>query len=293
MMYRSFQRYLALVLLLCLLVPASAFAQKSFLWEVKSDRTTVYLFGSLHMADASFYPLSDAVEEAFAGSDYLGVEVNPLTGQSPQFQQMMLQKGLYPGSETLQTGVSEETFGQLSAFLQTNGMPIQMFMKMRPTMVALTLTMVQLQKFGVSPEYGLDLHFAKQATGQKPIIELESMEMQLDLLFDHLDQELFLKYTLQGFDNLESEFNQMVSAWKSGDAGALDALLLLPYDEQPELKPMMQKIYYDRNLTMTDRIKELLQQKETGFVVVGAGHLVGDKGIVQLLKNENYRVRQL
>ncbi|HER2167769.1 TPA: TraB/GumN family protein, partial [Streptococcus pyogenes] len=49
---------------------------RGFMWEVESNGNTVYLVGSMHIADESFYPLRKEFEEAFAEADYLGVEID-------------------------------------------------------------------------------------------------------------------------------------------------------------------------------------------------------------------------
>ncbi len=54
-----------------------------------------------------------------------------------------------------------------------------------------------------------------------------------------------------------------------------------------------EKLVYQRNRRMTAKIEDLLRSKDTCFIVVGAGHLVGKKGIVELLKTKGYSVEQM
>jgi uncharacterized protein YbaP (TraB family) len=55
----------------------------------------------------------------------------------------------------------------------------------------------------------------------------------------------------------------------------------------------MERMFVKRNINMTQNISELLQTKQTYFVVVGAGHMVGDQGIVALLKDRGFTVKRL
>ncbi len=160
-------------------------------------------------------------------------------------------------------------------------------------MLSIALSTVQLMKLGYSPTEGIDVYFARNATGNKTIIELETMEEQLSLIFDMPDENLMLKYTLQDLKNVEKLYTSITTEWKKGDAEALDNLLLKQFETYPELTPVIHRLFYDRNIRMTSVIKELLKTEQKYFVVVGAGHLVGKKGIIELLENSGYAVRQL
>ena len=103
------------------------------------------------------------------------------------------------------------------------------------------------------------------------------------------DEELFLKHTLSQFADIE----ETVTAWKNGDTEQMvKNVLIEPQQEYPELREVYKKIYTDRNLKMAKKISQFLQQNEIYFVVVGAGHLIGEQGIVNLLKNRGYKVTQ-
>ncbi len=62
--------------------------------------------------------------------------------------------------------------------------------------------------------------------------------------------------------------------------------------EHPRLMPVFDALFYRRNAAMAAKIEEYLKEKGRFFVVVGAGHLVGEKGIVELLKGKGFSVEQ-
>jgi len=70
-------------------------------------------------------------------------------------------------------------------------------------------------------------------------------------------------------------------------------LLLAPYENVSEYQPFIRKIFYNRNLRMASKIRKFLKSDQTWFVVVGAGHLLGDKGLISLLDRKSYTITQL
>ena len=122
---------------------------------------------------------------------------------------------------------------------------------------------------------------------------METYEDQLNLFFDMPNEEAFLANTISQFKDIETDMNDIVAAWKNGDTHQMEEYILVkPQKEYPELKDFYHRIYTDRNIKMTRKIADLLTLKDTYFVVVGAGHLVGQQGIVNLLKENGFRVTQ-
>lgn len=267
---------------------------KSFIWEVKSDTTTVYVHGSIHFAKPEMYPLPKSIENGFDQSENLVVELNPVTLDKQKMLKLMKKKGMYGANKTIRDDLTNEVFQILNDHLKKNGIPFENIQKMRPGLLAITLSTAQIMKMGFLPQFGIDMYFAIKATqGGKNIIELETMEQQLDLLLDMPDENLYLKYTLQDLDNAEKLFNKIVMLWQSGDAEKMNGIILEPYEDDPELQLILDELFFARNNKMTEKIKSFLQTDQKYFVVVGAGHLVGRKGIINQLINENYKVKQL
>ncbi len=273
----------------------AAYAGKAFIWQIKSQTSTVYLLGSIHFADQDFYPLDPVIEKAFAESDQLVLEINPLTVDQQQVQGLIRKKGFYHGDETIREHVDKQVLTMLDSFLEQHNLPVSPdFMKMRPGMMALTLTAGQLMQLGYQPEYGMDLYFAKMADSRKkPILALETVQGQLAKLFSIRDDNEFLRYTLLELENLESDLKQIITAWENGDPQHLHRLLIEPYENVESFKQFTKKLIDHRNLEMTAKIRKYLKSGQTSLVVVGAAHLVGEKGILNLIKNSRYTIVQL
>ena len=274
---------------------AVASEDRGLFWRVDSASATVYLFGSIHFADESFYPLREEIEQAFEASENLVVEVDVNKNDSMQsFQELMQNEGFYSGDETLKDHLSEETYQQLQVYLKAMNIPSALIEKQKPGIVVLTLASLQAQQTGLKPEHGIDLHFLNQIKNNKKILALETMEQQLRIFLDIEDADALLQDSLHSIETVEEEMDGLISAWKQGDEKALHKLLFEDLvNENTAIIALYERLYFQRNIKMTNSIKSYLKQKGKYFVVVGAGHLIGDKGVVHLLQNAGYRVSRL
>jgi hypothetical protein len=190
--------------------------------------------------------------------------------------------------------VSEKTWQQLQQLLPRLGMTTQLIEKQKPGVLVLTLSTVQVMKMGYLPEMGIDQYFLNKARSHKDIISLETIEQQLDVFLNMQDGDLLLQETLYSLDEADSMMTDMVRFWKRGDEQGMQRLL---FDdalrEYPEFTNIYDSLIYKRNELMVDKIEQFLNGKGSYFVVVGAGHLVGDKGIVNSLKRSGYDVDRL
>jgi uncharacterized protein len=142
----------------------------------------------------------------------------------------------------------------------------------------------------------LDRHFLEEARrSHKPIGALEDVGPQLEML-SSLSEELqdrLLLHSLVDMEKWADSVDLLTRAWQSGDAAAMQEVITIGVREYPQLNPLMTKLFDDRNTAMTTKIERFLQTPKSYFVAVGAGHLVGDQGIVSQLRRKNFRVEQL
>jgi uncharacterized protein YbaP (TraB family) len=268
--------------------------QKTFLWKVRSGTDTVYILGSVHVLRKDFYPLPAEIENAFMEADALAVEAN-INNVDVGRTLSVLQGSLYAGNDTIEKHISKETYNLAKDSLKELGVPIELFLKNKPWFLAMTLTALELSKLGFDPEYGIDKHFLDEAAGKKKILELESIPYQIDLFnsFSDQEQELFLIYTMKEMDQMKQEMHALTDAWKSGDAETLDSIISGQLREEPRLSSIYEKLVYERNRRLTSKIEDYLKSGEKCFVIVGAGHLTGKKGIIELLRADGYSVEQI
>ncbi|MFB9325647.1 TraB/GumN family protein [Paenibacillus aurantiacus] len=264
---------------------------KGFLWEVKNGGNTVYLVGSMHIADDSFYPLHPSFEQAFAEADYLGVEVDISKAADQDNQKLIMQLGTYQDGTTLKDHISADTYKQVGEILTKSGLKADALDTFKPWVVETTLATLKSMEAGYQSTVGIDLHFIQKAVERKiPVIELESYESQLNM-FDGFSKELQeanLKTTLTNFDQVDEGVDQMAEMWKKGDDAALLELTAKMSENEEFGKAMLD----DRNKGMADKIDGYLKSTEKAeyFIVVGAAHYLGDTGIVKLLQDKGYTV---
>jgi len=273
---------------------AAAGESKNFLWKIQSKTNTVYLLGSVHFMKKEIYPLREEIEEAFQSSDILVVEAD-INDVSRIDLQKMLGSAFYFEGNSLEKHISPETLERVKKEFDECGMPAVLITRQKPWFLALTLTSLKLMQLGFDPSYGIDVHFLNAASGKKKIRELESIDYQIDLLsgFSDSEQEAFLLYALNDMNSLEKNTDALMTAWKTGDTRGMELIIGENIRNDRTAADIYDKLLYTRNKNMVSKITEYLQTRETYFVIVGAGHVVGERGIVELLRKRGYLVEQL
>jgi uncharacterized protein YbaP (TraB family) len=240
------------------------------------------------------YPLDEKIEKAFEQSNILGVEAN-INDVSKMDVQKLIESGIYSGDETLEKHLSPEALELVKKQLIGLGTSFEAVNKYRPWFLSLSLSSIEIVKLGFDPSYGIDRYFLSKATEKKKIVELESLEYQINLFsnFSEKDQELFLVYTLKDIKVLEQDLDKLVKAWTSGDEEGIELIMTKSIQEDKRLIPIYERFVIERNRKMVSKIEEYLKEKETFFIIVGAGHLVGSQGIIELLKGKGFPPEQL
>lgn len=266
---------------------------KSCLWKVTSETGTLYLQGSIHVLKADSYPLAPAIEEAYAKSEVLVLEADMAEMTSPKTQQRIIAKAMLPDGDALQKELNAETYQKLEAACTGAGLPLAALEKFKPWFASITLTLVKMQKMGFDPNLGLDQYFYDKAkTDGKKVVGLESVNFQIDL-FDSLATENpndFIARTLADLEMLEEEVEDLLKAWTTGDIDAVGKLMAKSFEGYPEF---YKTFVTDRNERWLKTLNGLLEKSKTHMVVVGAGHLPGKGGLLELLKQKGYALEQL
>jgi uncharacterized protein len=276
-------------------VKAPANTGKCMMWKMASKTATVFLLGSLHVTTPEMYPLPGAVEDAFAKSDRLVVEVNMNKLDQQKLFTFIGEKGVYKDGKTLPECVSKETWEGTKDALDKLGVPSAGVEKLKPWYIGMVLMMAQVEKLGYDPKLGVDQHFLTLAAKRKmPIDELETADFQMNLFAkgNAKQQEETLAMTLTEIKGMKPELAKLVDAWIAGNASAIDAVLSKKLTDHPESRAIMNELIYDRNAPMTAKIEKYLAGTNTVFVTVGVAHIVGDKGIVKLLRSHKQTAEQ-
>jgi uncharacterized protein YbaP (TraB family) len=282
--------------LLCLgLALAALSAQaKLFLWDAERAGQHVWLLGSIHLGRPDFYPLATPIEDAFAKADTLVVEADV---SDPNAVLALMPTTVLPDSQKVGSLLDAKQNKRLDAALQRYGLPHAAVDHMKPWFLALTLSSLVMQRQGMAPDQGIDLHYLKLAKQQgKKVVELESVKSQFEL-FDQLPQGDEVALLATSLDpkvdtQMKPQLEAMVKAWQQGDVKAMRRVLDddIPKDD-PAMKRVSDKLFGLRNRGMVVKIESLAGQPAP-LVVVGAGHLAGPDNLIDMLKARGFRLTQ-
>lgn len=284
---------------ICLLFPLAqiAFAanDRGLFYRAQREGAQIYLLGSIHLGDDAMYPLRKEMETAFTQADALVVELDVNRIDTARVNEWMAQHGNYPQGETLRDHIKPQTWKRLSAYLKAHNIEPSLVQQQKPGVLVNMLAMSQLTNSGLSSCLGIDQHFLTNAEQtKKPVRELETVEEQLTLLTEMPNGDLLINQTLDEMNDLKTEADDLFKAWKIGDPAQLEPLVMKELmGDNAESRAFFARIYTQRNQTMTTRILTLSKTDKTLIVVVGSAHLLGEEGIVALLKKSGFRVEQL
>lgn len=266
-----------------------------FLWRYQRGATVVYLAGSIHILKPSLYPLPAQLEAAFDRADYLVLEVDVTALAQDEIQRRTLAYAQLPGQQTLSDVLPPPLFQRLGRHLADFGLTTDMVQSVKPALVMNQIVVSRLLTLGYLPDAGLENHFIAQRTHQQ-ILELESIDAQLELLFNQpmATQVQLLAETLEVEDEIEPMLADMLVAWLSGDDATFLDLFKAQSGDSPEARAFVRQLLDERNDGMTEAVVRYLQgttgdEPATYFVLVGAAHLVGERGIVQQLADAGIR----
>ncbi len=283
-----------LLLLGCTLTWAQApktAAHKLLFWEATSGPNTVYLLGSIHVGSKDMYPLPKVINDGFNKSKVLVVEINLNAVDMSTTLKLVQEKGMYTNGDNLWNHLSKGTTAKVKKYFSDYGMDPDYIGTFRPWFIGLLAETVPLQKAGLDFNLGIDMHFLGLAQGKKEIVQAESVEFQLNLLAS-LPTELtdtYLSWTIDSQMDAKQDAAKVISLWKAGEADTLAAAL----DEHPKaLDKIMRAMLQDRNPHMADVAEKYLKGGGPCFFVVGAGHLVGQEGVIAILRKRGYKVVQ-
>lgn len=282
---------IALITVASAVSAAEKAGDESFLWRVSSGDRTISLLGSIHYMKADAYPLSPAIEGAFKDAGIVVFETD--IDQMGRAAVLMLAAGTLSGDETLKDVVPKELYQEVVQRLDDLEMGTGAFKKMKPWMVAMALTSYELMRAGYLGSEGIDSYFSSRAKDSgKPQRGLETIEFQTSLFVDMSAEESveFLQYTLTDLDTMIPLVDEIVVAWKRGDSARIEDLLVDGFSDHEAL---FDRLVTERNLRWLPQIEELFRGDVDAMVVVGSLHLVGEQGLIELLRAKGYVVEQL
>jgi uncharacterized protein len=282
------------IMLWILLIFTSADAgAESSVWQVSSPRATVYLAGSCHVLRASDHPLPAEFEKAYQNSRRIILEAPLADMEKPEYLGKLMQAAIYSDGTTLRQHISSAAYARAEAFCKERNYPIEQFQLFRPWMLTMTLTMLEMARIGADPTYGVDNTFHEKAQqDRKKIGSLETVDQQIGFL-TAMDENMGDDQIEETIDELRTvgvKGPEILSAWKKGDEIILEELNLRELKAHPKV---YRTLLVDRNRRWLKDIEGYLAGPENTMVIVGVAHLIGNDGVVNLLRQRGYKVAKL
>jgi uncharacterized protein YbaP (TraB family) len=259
-------------------------------YQIKGKESTVSILGTIHMGFPGLYPLPEIIEQAFCEADYVVVEVNILSDETGARVLEMINRALLPNNQTIDMILSESLLNQLKSKLEEFGLPYEKLKQYQPWYIASILTTFQIMSLGYSQEYGVEQYYLNRIQEGQEILELESFDSQIEMLMK-LDGEIFLDYTLLSLDSTDAGMKEILTAWQTGNEDNLERIIFdSTFNLSDDTGEFYRMFYYERNEVFARKILDFVRAKGNYFVLFGVGHLVGEGGVIQLLKGMGVNV---
>lgn len=272
-------------IILCLACQSYSEVGNGLLWRIhKPQHPVSYLFGTIHVDDKRVKQLNSTIKRRFDESKTLCLEILPDRETQVGIGLAML----LPEDQSLDLILGEALFNRLSLALNRIGMSPLEAIRLKPW-----AAMIILSRPESTGGYALDEQLYHWGNHQyKKLCALESLQEQLSIFdeLDHKDQISLLKDTLDNVSELKVLNEELILAYLSGNLDEIYRHSLEMEGGNSELAIRLRERLIDkRNSLMADRLQTVLD-KGHAFIAVGALHLPGEKGLIQLLRNSGYIV---
>ena len=278
---------------LCLLLASQPALAQSPVWAIEKNGGLMFLGGTVHLLTPEDYPLPEAFESAYRQATRVVFETDIGELKQPHYQQYLLQQLSYSDGGSLRQDVSEDTYQALAVFFAERGVPMSGIEHFRPGLVAMMVTLTELQRLGVISA-GVDDYFDdRRRQDNKAKGELETVEEQVSFIANMGagNEDAMLNYTLADVEDLDEKWQAMRQAWREGDLETLDTLSAAPMRQQ--FPRIYESLLVRRNNAWLAQLETMAESREVELVLVGALHLTGDEGLLAQLAARGFSVRQL
>ncbi|MGB3007552.1 MAG: TraB/GumN family protein [Chitinophagaceae bacterium] len=277
------------------LLTITSLAQKgkednTLLWKISGNglEKPSYLFGTIHMLCADDAMLSSKMKEIINSCDEVYFEVD----MDNLFEMMgALGKMKMKGDTTLKDLLSEAEYKKVKKYFEEKGsmLPFSMLETYKPILAASTLEQGALPCDNTAIMEQVIMQEAKKTN--KKISGLETMSYQAGVL-DSIPYKLQAIQLLSYIDSASTgdkenkQLNELFAAYNNQDLKKLEELMV---ETDPGMAEFTDILLYHRNQNWVLKLKTLLPKKYL-LIAVGAGHLPGEKGLINLLRKEGYSV---
>jgi len=261
------------------------------IWVAKDYDSTVYLFGTVHLLPSDLSWQKDDMRAAFAEAGTVFFEID--TGRDAQIEALVLTTSLGMRQDGLRLSDSLDSYQLklLEAAAHNGKLSLARLDGMKPWLASEFLTVEAANQAGLSPELSADDALkSRAAREQKNIRYFETIEDQIKAVAEQPDfvQMTLLTETLEGFNTLGGDLQQIADAWSVGRTDFLTREVVMAMKRKsPDL---YKSLMTERNARWATQLTRFMEDSGTAFVAVGTGHLLGENSLIEQLREQGYSV---
>ena len=264
--------------------------ESALLWEIAGPAiNTSYLFGTIHMIPAEDYFLPDGTEQAIAASEHMVFEIDlQEMMEDPMAQMGILMKAFMNDGTTLRDLLSDEDYAIVKKHFDEIGMPLFIFERVKPMFLSILASDdMSMDPMSMESTKSYEMEFLAVAESKGMSVGgLETVEFQISV-FDSIpyeDQAEMLVESIQQGDAEGDMLDELIALYTSQDINALYTALGESDEQMMEYEDILVS---GRNKNWIPLMEDMMQDGPV-FFAVGAGHLAGEYGVINLLKQKGY-----
>ena len=284
-----------LAFIIALIISFSFSAQsleKSLLWKIYGNgaKDTSYLYGTIHMIEKKDFVVSKTLKNRFKKTESLVMEIQ--LDMDPAAKAFIKDNALYPNGKSIKDYLNETDYNFFQTYLKDSMklgvIKVKICEMMRPFYAQSLIMADQMKK---SESYEKTFH---KMAKKKEKLGLETIQEQMSILAGgEIDVQVkdFIRDLKDGKLNASSEMAQLVSFYKNEDIqGLYNEMIVSMEKDGGKIGGVTKEEFLDnRNKRWIPKLADLMKNKSL-FIAVGAGHLAGENGVIQLLRNNGYNV---
>jgi uncharacterized protein len=272
---------------------------KSLLWEIsgKDLKKPSYLYGTIHIIPKADYFITEATQKAFDASEKVTFEINMKEMNNPMALMGIMGKAMMADGKKLKDLIKEEDYKLVQRKFDTLGLPLKMLERMKPMFLSVMMgtdgEKISLENNSANKSTSYEMEFMQMGEKQKKDFDgLETIEFQMGI-FDSIPYKVqaeMLVKTIKSGGSGDADLKKMVEMYKKQDIDAMSKMLAS--GEESDLAGYEKMLVLNRNRNWIPLMAKSMRDKTT-FFAVGAGHLGGNFGVVNLLRKEGYKLKAL
>jgi uncharacterized protein YbaP (TraB family) len=266
--------------------------EKSLLWKIYGNgvKDTSYLYGTIHMIEKKEFVVSKTLKNRFKNTESLVMEIQ--LDMDSSAKAFVKENALYPNGKSIKEYLSDSDYNYFQTYLKDTlkmgVIKVKICEMMRPFYAQSLIMADQMKK---SESYEKTFH---KMAKKKEKIGLETIQEQMTILASGEIQNQvneFIKELKEGSLDAENEMAKLVKYYKNQDIqGLYNEMIISMEKDGGKIGGVTKEDFLDnRNKRWIPKLVDQMKNK-TLFIAVGAGHLAGEQGVIQLLKNNGYNV---